>query len=64
MKIIKNKEYTHLAKIYGIECYYDINSCTYKGITILHHIMINLFISIDFNLFNFSKFKLEIIKEI
>lgn len=57
------KGYTHLAKIYGFRCHYNVNTNELKGINWYSELMIDLFIWIDVTFQIQDGFYIKIIKE-
>lgn len=64
VQIRKTGRYTHLAKIYGIKCYYNVYAAKYKGTNWINDKMIKLLKYLDGNLTDYEYFSIKIIKEL
>ena len=60
------KGYTHLAKAYGIKCFYNIKTKDIKGITLFHDYLIDLCLRVHILCgFNYNEnIKVKILKNI
>lgn len=58
------EKFTHLAKIYGIECYFNENTNELKGTNWFNNLLIDFFIWLDIT-FDFNEyFAIELIKKL
>ncbi|MCJ8209387.1 hypothetical protein MUY27_06675 [Mucilaginibacter sp. RS28] len=57
-------DFTHLAKIYGFECYYNDNTGDIEGTSWINQKLIELFVWIDVTFTNNEAFKIEIIQKL
>jgi hypothetical protein len=58
------ESYTHRAKIYGFECYFNENTGEVQGTNWFNEKMIDVFIWIDVNISSNEMFKIEIIEKL
>lgn len=60
----QEKEYTHLAELYGFRCYFNDITNEVEGTNWFNDKMIEAFIWIDINFFDNEYFAIKIIEEL
>lgn len=56
--------FTHIAKIYGVRCYFNENTGDIEGTNWLNQKLIEMFIWIDLNLTDNEMFKIQILEKL
>lgn len=60
-----NSEFTHIAELYGFRCFYNIETSDVMGTNWYNDKMIELFIWLDVELFQFNEFfEIKLIREL
>lgn len=62
--MMSNSEFTHLAEIYGVRCYYNMYSHEIKGTNLFNDLLISVFIWIEVHIGVNEWFNIKIIKEL
>lgn len=61
---MKKTTYTHLAKIYGIPCYFNENTMDVKGVNIIYDLIIRMRVWVEETFPFGDHFEIELISEL